>query len=86
MIVSVVLRDMGAYSDREVSIEKIFKTKAQAVEYIANKGFTTEKYGGYVRPFAKQRGYSEADIYLIEEWEVSNPPILTTKKGVRNVQ
>lgn len=74
MIVSIVLRDMDAYSDREVSIEKVFKTKAQAVEYIANKGFTEEKYGGYVRPFAKQRGYSEADLYYVEECEVGNSP------------
>ncbi|EAG2809270.1 hypothetical protein B1O40_16295 [Listeria monocytogenes] len=80
---------MGAYSDREVSIEKIFKTKAQAVEYIASKGFTTEKYGGYVRPFAKQRGYSEADLYYVEEWEVNYPTKLSTidrgdKNGIKD--
>lgn len=70
MTVFVVIKDLGAYSDRDIFIESVFKTKSQAIDYIKSKGFTVEKYGGYVREFAKQRGYEEADMYLIEEWEV----------------
>ncbi|WP_373170768.1 hypothetical protein [Enterococcus durans] len=69
-MIHIVIHDMGPYSDREIIIEGVFKEKEDAIRYVNDKGFTKEKYNGWIRPLARQRGYSESDIYYVENWEV----------------
>ena len=67
--VFIVVKDEGAYSDREVFNEAVFDTKEKAVEYVISKGYKfNQDYNEYTK--TEKTGYSES--YRIEEWEINS--------------
>lgn len=68
-MVFIVVRDEGAYEDREIFNEAVFDTKKKAVEYVGSKGYVFDSdYNEYMKP--GRQTYPKS--YRIEEWEINS--------------